>query len=158
VRLACEIGDGLLPFFWSPTRWSAAYGDAIAGRPAGFDIAAIVDVAVGDDIDACRDALRPHFALYIGGMGAQGHNFYNDLVSRYGFEAEAHEIASLFLSGDRAGAARAVPDSLIDDLALLGPREHIAEQLEAWAASPVTTLIVNSNDPSTLSLLADLIG
>ena len=157
VRLACEIADGLLPFFWSPTRWSAVYEEVVAGRRPGFDIAAIVDVAVGDDIEACRDALRPHFALYIGGMGAQGRNFYNDLITRYGYEAEASRIESLFLSGDRAGAARAVPGSLIDDLALVGPRGHIADQLEAWKVSPVSTLIVNSNDPSTLSLLADLV-
>jgi len=87
VALATEIADGWLPLFVDPERFAAAFGESVAGAPAGFEIAATVSVLAGDDVQALRDALKPHIALYVGGMGSKGKNFYNSLVSRYGWEA-----------------------------------------------------------------------
>jgi F420-dependent oxidoreductase-like protein len=159
VALAAEIADGFLPIFWSPDHWEDAFGDALAGVDfSSFDVAASVKVVVGDDVDACRDELRPFFALYIGGMGARRRNFYHDLAGRYGFPDAADEIQDHFLAGRRAEAAAAVPDALIDEVALVGPRERIAERLEAWRASPVTTLNVWTTQHEALDVMAELAG
>jgi F420-dependent oxidoreductase-like protein len=159
VALAGEIADGFLPIFWSPDRWQEAFGESLGGVDfSRFDIAASVKVVVGDDVDACRDELRPFFALYIGGMGAKGRNFYNDLAARYGYPDAAAEIQDHFLSGRRAEAAAAVPDALIDEVALVGPPERIAERLEAWRASPVTTLNVWTTQPHALDVMAEVAG
>jgi alkanesulfonate monooxygenase SsuD/methylene tetrahydromethanopterin reductase-like flavin-dependent oxidoreductase (luciferase family) len=87
---------------------------------------------MGEDVAQCRDALRPGLALYIGGMGARGANFYNDLTKRLGYEAAAAEIQDLFLAGKRAAAAAAVPDALIDETSLVGPPAMIRDRLQAW--------------------------
>src|SRR5205823_5888271 len=97
VALAAEIADGWLPVFLAPERFDAAFGPSLAGAREGFEIAATVSVLVGDDVQALRDALKPHLALYVGGMGAKGKNFYNALVRRYGWEAEAERIQELYL-------------------------------------------------------------
>ena len=89
----------------------------------GFEIAPSAMVVVSDDLEVARDRVRPVLALYVGGMGAKGANFYNALVSRYGYESEAREIQELFLDGNQRHAAAAVPDALIDEVALVGPRE-----------------------------------
>jgi F420-dependent oxidoreductase-like protein len=158
VALATEIADGFLPIFWSPTGWMAAFGDALAGADLDrFDVAPSVSVVVGDDLDACRDVVRPFLALYIGGMGAPGRNFYNALASRLGYEAAATTIQELYLSGKRDEAARAVPDDLVDEVALVGPRERIAERLEAWKESPVTTLVVTGGRDA-IELMAELVA
>src|SRR5437763_1008307 len=96
-------------------------------------------VVVTDDLAAGRDAIRPILGLYIGGMGARGANFYNALVRRYGYEAEAERIQELYLDGKQREAIAAVPDSLVDEVALVGPRERIAGRLEAWRESVATT-------------------
>jgi hypothetical protein len=99
-------------------------GMAKAGRSqdlADFDLAPYVRISVGDDVARCRDALRPGLALYIGGMGARGRNFYNDLAKRLGYEAAAVAIQDHFLAGRRDEAAAAVPDALIDEISLVGP-------------------------------------
>jgi alkanesulfonate monooxygenase SsuD/methylene tetrahydromethanopterin reductase-like flavin-dependent oxidoreductase (luciferase family) len=96
-------------------------------------------------------------ALYVGGMGARGKNFYNTLVSRYGYEAEAKKIQDLYLDGKKMEAIAAVPDALVDDVALVGPRERIADRLAAWRECGVTTLIVQSHDPATLRTMAELV-
>jgi F420-dependent oxidoreductase-like protein len=158
VALAAEIADGFLPIFWSPTRWEAAFGDALAGVDfATFDVAPSVTVIVGDDVAACRDMVKPFLALYIGGMGARGRNFYNDLACRYGFDGAAKDIQDLYLDGKKAEASAAVPDELVDEVALVGPKERIAERLELWKASPVTTLIVNAMQPEAMAAVADAI-
>jgi hypothetical protein len=95
-------------------------------------------------------------ALYIGGMGARGKNFYNDYARRLGYEAEAREIQDLYLAGKKAEAMAAVPDALVDATALLGPRERIAERVQAWKASPVTDMLVGTGQPEALRLLAEL--
>src|SRR5207245_9143353 len=113
-------------------------GRAKAGRSADladFDNAPYVRVSMGEDVEKCRDALRPGLALYIGGMGARSRNFYNDLAKRIGYEAAAAEIQDLFLDGKRNEAAAAVPDALIDQISLIGPPEMIRDRLQAWPAS-----------------------
>lgn len=154
VRTAFEIADGWLPIYFSPEHAQAAF----EFEPSdGFDIAPSVSVIVSDDVAAARDTLKPVLALYIGGMGARGANFYNALVRRYGYEAEAERIQELYLDGKQRDAIAAVPDSLVDDVALVGPRERIAERLEAWRESGATTLLVTARDPVALRTMAELV-
>ncbi|HST88099.1 MAG TPA: LLM class F420-dependent oxidoreductase [Ktedonobacterales bacterium] len=166
IALAGEIADGWLPIFFAPERESAYLTPLDAGlarreSPASpeqpFDIAPSVNVVLGDDVQACRDLLKPMLALYIGGMGARGKNFYNDLVSRYGYEAAAREIQDLYLDGKKKAAAAAVPDALVDEVALCGPKERIAERLEPWKRSRATTLILGTIQPEALQVMAELV-
>jgi F420-dependent oxidoreductase-like protein len=153
VALAFEIADGWLPIFFSPERARSAF--EFSDRD-GFEIAPSVMVVVSDDLEVARDWVRPVLALYVGGMGAKGANFYNALVSRYGYEAEAREIQELFLDGKQRDAAAAVPDALVDEVALVGPKERIAERLEAWRESGATQLLVQARDTETLRTMAEL--
>ena len=165
VELAAEIADGWLPIFFSPQHYGAVFQESVEsgfakanGKSlAAFDIAPSVPVALGPDVDACRNAIKPHLALYIGGMGAKGKNFYYDLVARYGYEGAADTIQRLFLQGKKLEAAMAVPDALVDDVALCGPKERIAERLSLWRNSPITTLNLMTTDLTTVRTLADLI-
>jgi F420-dependent oxidoreductase-like protein len=157
VALAAEIADGWLPLFVDPERFDQGFGSSLAGAREGFEIAATVSVLVGDDVDALRDALRPHLALYIGGMGSKGRNFYNALFRRYGWEAEAERIQDLYLGGHQRDAIAAVPDELVDAVSLVGPKERIRERLEAWRETPVTTIVVGSPQPEALCVLAELV-
>jgi F420-dependent oxidoreductase-like protein len=157
VALAAEIADGWLPIFVDPERFDGAFGPSIAAARPGFEIAATVSVLVGDDVGALRDSLKPYIALYVGGMGAKGRNFYNALVRRYGWEAEADRIQELYLAGHQRDAIAAVPDGLVDAVALVGPKERIRERLEAWRETPVTTLVVGSPQPEALDVLAELV-
>jgi len=153
VALAFEIADGWLPIFVVPERFRDAYGDP----PEGFEIAATVNVLVGDDVEALRNALKPHVALYVGGMGAKGKNFYNALVRRYGWEDDAERIQELYLAGRQREAIAAVPDELVDAVSLVGPKERIRERLDAWRETPVTTLLVGSPQPEALETLAEIL-
>jgi F420-dependent oxidoreductase-like protein len=155
VALAAEIADGWLPIFFSPERARKTFPVPFARN--GLDIAAGVPAVISDDVAAARDALKPYYALYIGGMGARGTNFYNDLVRSYGFEAEAEEIQTLFLDGKQRAAAAAVPDALVDEMALVGPRERIEDRLAAWRESGATTLLVSTPDPATVRAIAELV-
>jgi F420-dependent oxidoreductase-like protein len=157
VALATEIADGWLPIFVAPERFDAAFGPSLAAVPPDFEIAPTVSVAVGDDVPALLDALRPHVALYVGGMGAKGRNFYNSLVRRYGWEDEAERIQELYLGGKQREAIAAVPDELVDAVALVGPKERIAERLDAWRETPVTTLVLATMQPEALQTLAELV-
>jgi hypothetical protein len=112
-----------------------------------------VMVASGSDLAACRDRLRPYYALYIGGMGARDYNFYNDLAVRYGHGQAAAEIQDAYLDGRRDDAAAAVPDALIDEVALVGPLDRIIDRLEAWKASRVTTLILGTDQPEVVQAI-----
>lgn len=163
VELTAEIADGWLPIFYSPERedtFADALGDGRerGGRPGHalgpLDIAAQVPVVLGDDVAACRDRLRPNLALYMGGMGARGRNFYNDLVRRYGFEDAATTIQDAYLAGRKADAAAAVPDQLIDEIALVGPAGRIRDRLAAWQTSRATTLMAATDQPEALEVLA----
>jgi len=120
-------------------------------------VAPSVTVVVGDDVDACRSLVKPFLALYVGGMGARGRNFYNDLACRYGFEAAAREVQDLYLDGKKNEAAAAVPDDLVDEVALCGPRERIAELVERWKDTPVTTMIIATMQREAMELMASLV-
>jgi alkanesulfonate monooxygenase SsuD/methylene tetrahydromethanopterin reductase-like flavin-dependent oxidoreductase (luciferase family) len=157
VELAAEIADGWLPIFFSPERARETFPAPFA-RGDGFDIAPAVPALISDDVESARDALRPYYALYIGGMGARGTNFYNDLVASYGFEAEAKKIQDLFLDGKQRDAAAAVPDALIDEMALVGPPDRIRDRLAAWKESGATTMLVSARDETTLRTVAEALG
>jgi F420-dependent oxidoreductase-like protein len=158
VALAAEIADGWLPIFFAPDRFAETYGEAFGETDLDrFDVAPTVTVVLGDDVDACRSMVKPALALYIGGMGARGRNFYNDLACRYGYDAAAKTIQDLYLDGKKREATEAVPDELVDEVALCGPKERIAELLESWRRSPVTTLIVGTGQPEALDVMAELV-
>jgi F420-dependent oxidoreductase-like protein len=148
TRLAGEVADGWMPFLFKPEdvgefRQLLGEGAERTGRAIdeSFDIAPNVNVAVDDDIDRARDAMRPLIALYVGGMGSREKNFYNRLVARYGFEDTAREVQDLYLDGKRDEAAAALPVELIDTVALCGPEERIRERLEVYRDAGVGTLI-----------------
>ncbi len=164
VALAAEIADGWLPIFFSPRRMSIyrewlEEGFARAGPAkdrAAFDIAPTATIQMGPDVEACRNAVKPHLALYIGGMGARERNFYFNLACRYGYEEAARRIQDLFLAGKRAEAAAAVPDELVDEVALCGPAERIAERLGEWRGSGITTLISATSSLETVRAMAEM--
>lgn len=164
VELTAEIADGWLPIFFSPERYPDYFqeqveaGLARAGKSIeNFDIAPSVMVVLEDDLEMAYNAVKPMLALYIGGMGAKDKNFYNDLAVRYGFEAAAARIQDLYLSGSKFEAVAAVPDALVDAVALVGPKARIAERLAIWRDSDVTTLNVQTQDLNTVRTLAELV-
>ncbi|MEZ4709931.1 MAG: LLM class F420-dependent oxidoreductase [Caldilineaceae bacterium] len=164
VELAAEIADGWLPIFFAPEHYADTFQPAVeaglakAGKSlANFDIAASVSVVMGDDVDACRNQLKPFLALYVGGMGARGKNFYYDLVERYGFGDAADQIQRHYLAGDKAAAIGAVPDELVDAVALCGPEARVRERLTLWQNSPVTTLNLTVFDLPTVQTMARLV-
>ena len=140
LRTAGECADGVLPIFYSPEQPDIVSAPILAGmRKAGraetlatFDVAPYVRVKVGPDVAACRDAIRPELALYIGGMGARTKNYYNDVAIKLGYEGAAKTIQDLYLNGRKTEAAAAVPDRLIDEISLVGPAERIKDRLAAW--------------------------
>jgi F420-dependent oxidoreductase-like protein len=163
VALAAEIADGWIPIFFSARRmkmfreWlDEGFGRAGAKDRAAFDIMPMVVVVVGDDVQACRAKVKPRIALYVGGMGARGRNFYNDIARRYGYEEAAKTIQDLYLSGKKAEAEAAVPDALVDEVALCGPRERIRESLAEWKTSGVTTMMV-AGDAAAIRTVAEVI-
>jgi F420-dependent oxidoreductase-like protein len=149
TQLVGEIADGWLPVFFSPehvedSRALLEEGAARAGRSLdGFDIAPTVQVAIDEDVDRARDAMRPLVALYVGGMGSREKNFYNRLVRLYGFEDAAREIQDLYLDGKKAEAAAAIPARLIDIITMAGPRDRVRERFEVYRAAGVGTLIAS---------------
>ena len=158
VALAAEIADGWLPIFYHVENGPKVYADALSVAKPGFEIACPVTVVIDDDTQKALDWVKLTMSFYIGGMGAKDKNFHLDVVSRFGFEEEAHKVQELSLSGDRDAAAKAVPDELCDGIALCGPIERIAERLELWRSSPVTTLILGGvTDPAQVKALADLV-
>ena len=128
VELAAELAEAWMPVFYLPERSAAVWGDALADGQAKrdpslgpLDVIASAPLAIGDDVTGLRDRARPQLALYIGGMGARGRNFYNDLVRRYGYEAEAKAIQDAYLDGRKAEAEALVPAELIERTSLIGP-------------------------------------
>ena len=164
VALAAEVADGWLPFLFSPEHAEVFRGPLEegfgrrGGRPEGFDVAPIAFAAAGEDLAACRDAVRPLLALYVGGMGSRGRNFYASLVRRYGYEREAREVQEAFLGGRRRDAVAAVPDRLVDEVALVGPVPALRERLEAYREAGVTTLVASTTDEGTVRALARAMG
>ena len=157
VALAAEIADGWLPIFFSPYRFRELHGPSLEHAREGFQVAPLCAVLVGDDVQQCRDMLKPMLALYIGGMGAKGKNFYNSLAQRYGYEEAAAKIQELYLSGMKGEAAMTVPDELVDEIALVGPKERIAERLEAWREAGVSTLVMQTRQREALHVRAELL-
>jgi F420-dependent oxidoreductase-like protein len=153
VALAAEIADGWLPIFFSPERARDVF--PIPFERDDLDIAPAVPAILSDDVESARDALKGYYALYVGGMGARGKNFYNELACEYGYEEAAAKIQDLYLEGRHRDAAAAVPDELVDELALVGPKERIAERLEAWKESGATTLLVSCRDAASLRAVAE---
>jgi F420-dependent oxidoreductase-like protein len=147
VELAAEIAEAWEPIWFHPEKAADVWGASLAaGRtkrdPALGDLQVLVGVpvAVGDDVDALHDLVRPALALYVGGMGARGKNFYNDLAVRYGYEAEAKTVQDLYLDGKKDEAAAALPDELVRAVSLIGPEGYVAERIAAFAEAGVTTL------------------
>ena len=163
VALAAEIADGWLPIFFSPERFAETHLPRLeegfarrGGRPEGWDLAAHVPVVVTDDVAAGRDFLKPLLALYVGGMGAKGKNFYTRLAERYGYAEAAATIQDLYLAGKKNEAIAAVPDALVDEVALVGDRARIGDRLDAFRECGVGTLILQARQPEALRLLAEL--
>lgn len=149
VALTAEIAEAWEPIFFLPEKAHDVWGDSLAtGRAKRdpslpeLDIVAQAPLAIGEGVESMRDAMRPMIALYVGGMGAKGRNFYNDLACRYGYEAEAAEIQDLYLDGKKDEAAAKVPADLVEKTTLIGPENHVRERLAALKEAGVTTLNV----------------
>ncbi len=148
LELTGEIADGWLSVFFAPQFAAELLDNLATGRAKvgktldGFDIVPSVPLVVGDDIDACANAVRPYAALYVGGMGSRDQNFYNALAVRMGYADAAETIQEKFLAKDYEGAAKAVPTDFVDSTALLGPPGRIAERMAEFAAAGVTTLTI----------------
>jgi hypothetical protein len=127
----------------------------------GFDSAPFVRAKLGPDVAACRDAIRPELALYIGGMGARSKNFYNDMIIKMGFEGEAKTIQDLYLDGKKNEAAASVPDALIDAISLCGPADRIRDRLAAWKdvakAGHVGTMVLKGSSVDVLRVVAEAV-
>lgn len=147
VEMVAECADGWLPTLFIPERagavWGAALAEGRARRPAGLGRLEVVAggmVAIGEGAEALRDLARPTLALYVGGMGARGQNYYNDVVRRYGFEAEARTVQDLYLAGRKQEAAAALPAELVEATSLVGPPGYVRERIAAYREAGVTVL------------------
>jgi F420-dependent oxidoreductase-like protein len=163
VELAAEIADGWLPAFFHPEKSSEVWGEALASGRASrvlgpLEITAGCYAAICREADAprLRDQARARTALYVGGMGAPGHNFYNDLFARYGYEREAAVIQDLYLSGRKDEAEAAIPDSFLEQVNLVGDEAFVADRLAAFREAGVTMLdltVVGPHGARTVELL-----
>jgi F420-dependent oxidoreductase-like protein len=150
VEMTAEIADGWLPILFHPTKSHERWGAALAAGTAKRDssrgplrIFAGGSVAFGDGIEDLRDQARPMLALYVGGMGARGKNFYNELFASYGYEKEAAEIQDLFLSGKKREAEAAIPSSFLDETSLIGPEGYVRDRLLELKEAGVNNLNVS---------------
>jgi F420-dependent oxidoreductase-like protein len=164
VQLTAEIADGWLPMNFSPAHYDDVYREAVEAGFASagggkslddFDIAPSVAVVIEEDLELAYNQIKPVLALYIGGMGARGKNFYFDLACRYGFAAAAESIQNLYLEGRKGEAMMAVPDALVDAVALVGPKARIRDRLQLWRDAPVSTLNISTFSVDALRLLAE---
>ncbi|MFE1592482.1 LLM class F420-dependent oxidoreductase [Nocardia sp. NPDC058705] len=149
VELAAEVANGWQPIFFLPEKANDVWGDALAAGKAKrdpalgeLDIFAGPALAIGENVTGLLEFVKPHLALYIGGMGAKGKNFYHTLATKYGYGEAADRIQELYLAGDKQAAAKAVPDDLVRDVSLIGPESFVKERLAAMAEAGVTTLNV----------------
>ena len=167
LRCAGEVADGVFPVWMDPNKYdvlgeSIEQGFEKAGNGKSlkdFDVAPFVTVAMNDDLDAAFNALRPWLALYIGGMGAKNKNFYHDYATRLGYGEAADQIQELYLSGKKPEAEALVPNELLDEVSLIGPRERIIERLGPWKEAgkrgEVGSMLLGVQDPVVLELLAN---
>jgi F420-dependent oxidoreductase-like protein len=165
VEMTAEKADGWLPLFYLPEKAKDVWGGDLAAGAAKRDAALgpleVVAgglLSVGDDAAGVREFARPMTALYVGGMGAKGRNFYNDLLKRYGYEAEAEAIQDLYLDGKKDEAARLVPDDLLEATSLCGPEGYVRERLAAFKESGVTVLNVTPVGPDPVKLIEQVKG
>jgi len=149
VELVAEIAEGWQPIFYLPERAHDVWGQALAAGQAKrdpalgkLDVYAGPVLAIGENVEPLREFVKPHLALYIGGMGAKGKNFYHALATKYGYGPQADRIQELYLAGDKDGAAKVVPDELARDINLIGTREFVKERVAAFREAGVTTLNV----------------
>jgi F420-dependent oxidoreductase-like protein len=156
VALAAEIADGWLPLYYSPFR-DEFYRQSLGTLKPGFEITQFVIVNIADDLESALMPVKSMLGFYIGGMGSKKRNFHMELMSRMGFEAEAHKIQDLFFQGKRAEAIAAVPDQFADEISLCGPKDRIKERLEAWKETPVTSLLLANQDLETMRTMAELV-
>lgn len=168
LRMSAEVADGVLPIFLSPEKFDILkpyleQGFAKADNDKGFhnfDIAPYVLVSLGDDLEACRQPIKEYLGLYIGGMGSKNKNFYNDYVKKLGYEQDAIKIQELYLNGKREEAATAVPNDLIDEVALVGDENRIREQAKKWqqleAEGYVSSMICSMTNYRSIPLLASI--
>src|SRR6185437_1731964 len=169
LRPAGEVADGVLPIFYSPEQPGIVTdpileGRKKAGRPVtmdGFDVAPYVRAKLGPDVQACRDAIRPELALYIGGMGARSKNYYNDVAIKLGFEGAAKTVQDLYLDGKKNEAAAAIPDKLVDEISLCGPAERIKDRLAAWKdvakAGHLGTMVLKGAKVDVMRVVAEAV-
>jgi F420-dependent oxidoreductase-like protein len=155
VALAAEIADGWLPLYYSPYR-PEVYSASLEGASKDFQISQFVIVNVADDVEEALMPVKSMLGFYIGGMGSKKRNFHMELMGRMGYEAEAAKIQELFFEGKRGAAIEAVPSSFADEISLCGPIDRIRDRLEAWKASPVTSLLLATQDPTTMRMMAEL--
>jgi F420-dependent oxidoreductase-like protein len=155
VALAAELAESWMPIFYLPEKAAGVWGGALAEGTAkrdpalgSLDVIASAARAIGDDVTPLRDHSRPQLALYIGGMGARGRNFYNDLARRFGYEAEAQAIQDAYLDGRKDEAAALVPAELVEHTSLIGPESYVAERIAAYRAAGVSTLLVTPMAPT----------
>ena len=166
LRCAGEVADGVFPVWMDPNKFDVlgehiqkGFDKAGGGKSLDeFDVAPFVSVAMNDDLDAAYDSLRPWLALYIGGMGAKDKNFYKDYATRLGYGDAAARIQELYLAGKKQEAEAEVPNQLLDDVALVGPRERIIERLAPWKEAArrgqVGTMLLGVHDTEVLELFA----
>jgi len=167
LACAAEVADGVFPVWMDPDKYGIfaedfARGFARAGDGKSlkdFDVAPFVAVAMNDDLDAAFDSLRSWLALYIGGMGARDRNFYNDYAARLGYGEAAGKIQDLYLTGRKSEAEALVPRALLDEVALVGPKDRIRERLSRWKEAggrgEVSSMLIGTRDPAVLELLAE---
>ncbi|MGA2836461.1 MAG: LLM class F420-dependent oxidoreductase [Acidimicrobiales bacterium] len=173
VAMTAEIADGWIPMLYVPEKAHTVWGEALeAGRakrdpsldPLQITVGGMVAIGEGDDVVALRDLARPMVALYVGGMGAKGRNFYNDVVRRYGYEEEAEKIQDLYLEGRKTEAEALVPDDLLGSMSLCGPESYVAERIAAFKEAGVSHLQVvpvPTGDQTAVDVIAkvkDLVG
>jgi F420-dependent oxidoreductase-like protein len=154
VALAVDIADGWLPLLFCPE-----HADVFDLPPLreGFDVAPMVLTAIDADVAAARDRVREQIALYVGAYGSRRQNFYADLVRRYGFEAEVDRIQEAALDRRMGDATAAVPDELVDALALAGPIERVRDRLRAYEAAGATSVLAMTTDPATIRSLGEVV-
>ncbi|MFP8880564.1 MAG: LLM class F420-dependent oxidoreductase [Myxococcota bacterium] len=156
VALAAEIADGWLPLYYSPYR-PEVYAESLKNAKPGFEIAQMAIFNVADDVAAGLMPVKAMLGFYIGGMGSKKRNFHMELMSRMGYAAEAQKIQELFFEGKRAEAIASVPDQFADEISLVGPIDRIKDRLAAWRETPVTTMLIGTQDRVQLRMFAELV-
>ena len=155
VTQTARIADGWLPLYYSPYR-QEVYADQLVDAREGFEISPTVVISLNDDLEQALYPVKAMLGFYIGGMGAAKRNFHKELMARMGYPDEAERVQQLFLAGKQDEAINAVPDQFADEISLVGPRERIAEKLNDWEQSPVTSLLIHGDIP-TLQLMDELV-